>query len=168
MIEDGPRTFTGPVRFLGTLGGGYTGVGVKVHNSAAITASDNIAKRLSFDTEDWDTNSMFDTAALDYRITIRTKGIYLVVLNVSWVGNATGERQAMINHHSVYGANKELVGRVREASPGVNIFEVILSALVQCQSLDTLEAWVHQNSGGNLDVDAIANYSPYFSAVKVA
>lgn len=52
-----------------------------VYCAAGQAFSANIAQTINFANEDWDTNTMHDTVTNNTRITIKTNGRYLVIVN---------------------------------------------------------------------------------------
>ena len=53
---------------------------------------------VSFDTQDYDNDAMWEGVVNPDRLTIQTEGIYLIVGQVHWLANVGGDRQTLIWH----------------------------------------------------------------------
>lgn len=143
---------------------GYSPPACRVFNSAAISIPNSTTTALTFDSERYDPTGMHSTVTNTSRITISTAGLYLVTGHVAFAGNATGFRWiavslngtttllAMHNQLSVTAADQALfsVSTVWKFSPG-----------------DFIQLLVNQTSGGALNVNSAADYSPEFSATWI-
>jgi hypothetical protein len=107
---------------------------------------------------------MHDTVTNNTRITATTAGKYLISADVEWAGKTTGYRIT-----AIYLNGATLIGQV--SSPP------LLTAVSMAQSVsiiyalvatDYVEVRVTQTSGGNLNVQRTADYTPLFMAVWVA
>ena len=75
---------------LGKHPGGV--IAARVHNSAAITISNNTLTVLTFDSERYDTDTIHSTSSNTSRLTAKTAGKYIITGNVRWDDNGTGRR----------------------------------------------------------------------------
>lgn len=131
------------------------------HNAnQTIATTSNVA--LAFNSERFDTDSMHSTSSLTSRITFNTAGLYLVTGQMVWVAAAAGNRQAGIRLNGT-----TFIGVVLEPAAGGDTPALVVSTLYKFAVGDYVELMAFQNSGGNLDVQVNANYSPEFSAVWV-
>lgn len=135
----------------------------RVRNTVDIPISNNTATALTFGAERWDTDSMHSTTTNTGRITINTAGLYNVYACVEFEPNNSGYRSAWfrVNGSSIIGA-----GTVSAAasSAGTN---VVVATTWRFTAGDYIELLVQQTSGGSIDVQAVANYSPEFGATWV-
>lgn len=135
----------------------------RVYNSVNIATVSGTNKLLTFDREDFDTDTMHDLVTNPGRITFKTAGKYIVILGVSWSANATNRRIAWIKKN---GANA--VARTGSDSPGNSTYEMNVVTPLDVEINDYVEAWVYQNSGAAVVIAAQAAYSPYFSAHRTS
>lgn len=130
-----------------------------VHNSANIAIVTATTTALTFDSERYDTGGCHSTVTNTGRITVPTGGggKWRFSANVVFAANATGYRQLGIRINGT--TNIAYV-----SLPAVNGDVTILN--VSCEYAmsagDYAEVLVYQNSGGNLNVTAVNNYSPSF------
>ena len=124
------------------------------------TISNNSLTKLAFDTEDLDTNSAYDTS--NYRFTVPSgqAGTYVITLNC---GANTGS-----DFEPMYGAIF-LNGAVSQYGYGRNEYYDIrnLTRQLELSVGDYVEAYLYQNSGGNVTIAAddpsapVNNFSGY-------
>lgn len=136
----------------------------RVFNSAAISLANNTQVDLTFDSERFDTDNMHSTVSNTGRITINTAGLYQFTGHVAFAANATGFRWA-----SVYlNGGPSFLGFQNVLSPTAADQTIItVTALWKCVVGDFVTLRVTQTSGGALNVNAAAAYSPEFEAVWV-
>ncbi len=145
-------------------GGGPVGldIGCRVYNNANISIPNATSTALTFNTERYDNGGLHSTVSNTGRITIVEGGRYLLGVTVSFASNGVGIRQLAL--------------RLNGAGPSIAIQQFVASAatkhgLVVVTEHDLIagdyaEVFVHQASGGALNVEAIANYTPEFWARK--
>jgi hypothetical protein len=78
---------------------GHAGIAmVRVSHSVAqpLGASADVA--IAFDTEQFDTDAMHDTASNNQRLVATTPGVYLITASITIAANATGVRQLYLKH----------------------------------------------------------------------
>ena len=80
--------------------------GCKVTRTAALTVGGNVA--ITFDTENWDTDSMF-TASSDF-ITIKTAGLYLVHVNTNMTGTTSNQTPNLFINNANETLSQDAVG----------------------------------------------------------
>ena len=123
----------------------------RVRNSVAQSLANNTDTFLTFDTEDFDNDSMHSTASNTDRITIQTAGLYFVLGHILFDTNATGVRKLSIYvNGALYEIQQVSAGSAYET--GLNV-----SAFRNCIATDYFQAQAFQNSGGALN--AIAGYT---------
>jgi len=130
---------------------GYSGA--SVYNSAYISIPNNTDTILTFNTENFDTNSYHDTSTNTSRLTVPTTGKYLITANAGFAANATGYRFAKIVKNGA-----TTVSNINTmASPnGTYDTHINNSVVVSATAADYFEIIVFQNSGGALNGGAVS------------
>jgi hypothetical protein len=133
-----------------------------VTHNAAQALTTGVEGTVAFNSETEDTDTMHDTVTNNSRITIKTAGRYVFVVNLGFASNNTGSRQISLRMNGA----TFLAYKTQTATQGDNT----MMDLTICRKFavnDYLEVRAFQSSGGNLNVLQGANYSPYFGAVWV-
>ena len=139
-----------------------TFVGARVYNSGAETITTSTNTQLSFDSERYDTDTIHSTSTgTNSRLTATTAGKYLIVGCVQWEANGTGTRIV-----SIYLNGATFIGRVRVDPGNVVIVQEVVT-IYDLAATDYVELNVYQVSGGDLNVDAVANHSPEFMMSRI-
>jgi hypothetical protein len=132
---------------------------VRVYNDANISIPDNTLTVLTFNTERFDTGALHSTSANTSRLTCVTAGKYLITGNVQWAFNATGDRMLEVLLNGATSIAKQQV----EPVSGTNLLTVqVVTTVYHLAAADYVELRVYQNSGGALNAQVAANYSPEF------
>ena len=97
------------------------------------------------------------------RLTAQIDGIYVISGCIAWASNVTGERRVAIRFN---GGNH--VAEQREQTVVAGWVVQSVSTTYKMVATDFVELMAFQNSGGNLNVNSAADYSPEFSMVRVA
>jgi hypothetical protein len=128
--------------------GGLTFVGCSLTKSGNQTISNAANNPLTWDTEQFDTDSFHSTATNTDRITIPSGkgGYYLFTAAVRFNTNGTGRRYIELYKNG--GGTPEAVMETEPGQYNHNILAVVVSAVAT--DYFTLDAY--QSSGGNLDV----------------
>lgn len=157
LMSDGANWFSTPSR--------WTVQGCRVFNSANQSITTATVTTLAFDSERFDTDGMHSTAVNTSRITITAPGRYLIGVCVSWDVSAAGQRfmRFMLN-----GVTE--IARVRSppVAGGALGSTYVLETVYDLAAGDFVEVQVQQDTGGNLNVLAAANYSPEFWAHRLS
>ena len=127
-------------------------VGCQLTNAANISASNNTATALTFDTEIFDTDAFHSTASNTSRITIPAGkgGKYLFNLKVTWQGNATGIR---FSEFFVNGTDRYRVMTIQATTSGnPDVTAYNCSFILNLVATDYVEARCQQSSGGSLNL----------------
>lgn len=130
--------------------------GARVYNSANISISTGTSTALTFNSERYDTDSYHDTGSNTSRLTAPATGYYRITGIVRWASNATSYRQIGIQLNG--GAFIAFV----IGPPASTVCVQIVTCDYQLSAADYVELAVRQDTGGALNVDASANYSPEF------
>jgi len=138
-------------------GGGWT-QNAQIHRAAAVSIANTTYTDVTFDTLDFDTDTMWNSGT-PTRLTIHTGGVYLCVGLWQWAPNANGERQIIIFQN---GANwLAMEQRANQSSFGQSMHVTAVAKLVVS---DYVGLRVYQSSGGSL---ARQDMLPYLSVVRV-
>jgi len=141
---------------LGNLG--LTDIGARVKNNANISINDSTQTTLTFNTELWDTDTIHDTGSNTERLTCKTAGKYLIVLNLAWAGDVDGYRIAQINLN----AGATPICYSVQISAGTGWLGQIVTTIWDLDVDDYVVADVYHTAGAALNVLHVANMSPEF------
>jgi hypothetical protein len=129
----------------------------RVYNNAAISIGNNSVQVLTFNSERWDTDEIHSTVTNTGRLTCQTAGLYNIFGHVQFAANTTGIRSVLIRlNGSTY-----LASQLNHQSSAA-VAELSVNTIYSLSASDYVELMVYQNSGGALNVNAAANYSPEF------
>ena len=139
-----------------------TDIGCRVYHSAAQSISNASLTALAFDSERYDTDGMHDTSSNNSRITFARAGKYLVGFTVTFPLDVDGIRVLKIrkNGSTVIAEDAKTASNKRDHSQTLNTLALFAAG-------DYIEFLVYQTSGGNLDVNSAARYTPEAWAQKV-
>lgn len=146
-----------------------TALWARAYNSVALTVTTATWTLVTLDSERNDTDTLHSTASNTGRLTAARDGLYLVVFNGNFASNSTGFRGVQVRLNAAGNAASgtaiavKSVAAVNGDRTGLN-----LVTLYQLSAGDYVESFVYQNSGGNLNLDAVANYSPEFEMTRIA
>jgi len=132
-------------------GGGYNGA--SVYNSAYISIPNNTDTVLTFNTENFDTNSYHDTSTNTSRLTVPTTGKYLITVCIGFAANATGYRTGQIKKN---GSTNVCTIGTNPTPNGTYDTQLNTSVVVSATAADYFEIQVFQNSGGALNGGAVS------------
>jgi len=138
----------------------------RVYNDANLPTLTGVLTALTFNSERYDTDNMHSMVANTERITFNTAGVYAVVAQVNWETQTppVGRRFAGIRlNGATYIAQFEVAP---EAADGR--FNISFPTKYEFSVADYIELLVFQTSGGGLNIQSNANYSPEFSAARIA
>jgi hypothetical protein len=138
-------------------------VGASVYNNANISIPNNSATAATFNTEDYDTDNIHSTVSNTGRLTCQTAGKYLIVANYSLAGNASGIREFFIK---LNGGNY-IAADSGKAPIAADAWRNSLSKIIELAVSNYVEFVVFQNSGGALNLEYSADFSPYFSMHRI-
>jgi hypothetical protein len=141
---------------------------VRVYNSADIEIANNSPQILTFDTENWDTQTFHSTTTNTDRLTVPIgySGTYLIIGHAQFKKHATGQRIYEILHTDET-ATQVISHNQFTDNTAVNRMASVVSTVFQADDEDYFQFRVYQNSGGALDVRAIASYSPHFLMIRL-
>lgn len=118
---------------------------------------------LDYNQERWDTDTMHDTSTNNDRITIQRPGVYSLWAGIAWDGNAVGSRMARFTLGGV-----GTIAAKRRFIPGSSEVYMTLDTIYQFSAGDYVTCDVWQDTGGSLDIIQYSNWSPEFTAARIA
>lgn len=136
--------------------------GARVCHNAAQSIANASYVTLAFNTERFDTDTIHDTVTNNERLTCKTAGKYLIVVNVLFDANVTGTRELIL---ILNGATN--IGRQTAPASATQQTGVTVATVYDLAVNDYVTVMVYQSSGGALNILAIDSYSPEFMMVKV-
>lgn len=134
----------------------------RAYNSAAISIANTTATAVTLDSERFDNASMHSTSSNTSRITIPTGGggKYLFGSGTSWAGSAAGTvRYTYIQLN----ATTIVAAAVAQFGASSNS-QITLTSAYSFAAADYIETIVYQDTGGALNLNSTANFSPEFWA----
>lgn len=135
----------------------------RVYRTLPQTIPNTTATVIAFGPERYDNDGIHDSAANTSRLTAPVSGIYQITGQIAWAANATGVRQLKV---TLNGATDIAVITASITADAAHRQQI--TTLYKLEFGDYVELAVYQSSGGNLNVDAVGNYTPCFMLVKVA
>lgn len=117
---------------------------------------------LSFNSERYDTDNIHSTVANNSRLTCKTAGKYIIVANVRWASGTASARAVYIKLNGT-----TWIGMVQMRLAATDIMFMITDTIYNLAVNDYVEVYVEQYTGGNLNVQAAANYSPEFMMQRI-
>lgn len=136
---------------------GYTGA--HVYNNANISINNITTTELTFNSERYDTDTIHSTSADTGRLTFPFAGKWVIGLQVRWAINATGVRQITIMKN---GTTVLAAQTVNAVAGGVFTTDMTTITEHTFAATDYVVAKVHQTSGGALNVEFSADFTPEF------
>jgi hypothetical protein len=137
-------------------------VGARVYNSGNLTISTSSDTILTFDSENFDSDSIHSTVTNTGRLTCNTAGIYVFHANVLWASNATGRRRLLI----WLNATTIIASLEFSAVAAVDLRQCVMGTYeFAATDYITVNAW--QNSGGNLNITQNGQESPIFGMRRI-
>lgn len=115
-----------------------------------------------FNNERRDSYAMHSVTSNQSRITVRVAGWYYVWGGATFAANATGLRQLGIRLDG-----STFLAAATDFAPSASVGDTMsVSTLYYFSASAYVELVAYQNSGGNLAISALANYSPEFAVAK--
>ena len=151
------------VRILKTKEVPRSGITAQVYNNANLSIANNTVTALTMNSERSDTDGMHSTSVNTSRLTCVTPGTYIITGNAAFASNATGIRVLSIRANGTTD-----LAKVDSDAVATDVTVLSVSKVVTLGVGEYVELTVYQNSGGNLNVQANTNYSPEFTAARIA
>ncbi len=137
--------------------------GARVMHSVDQSIADNVATKLAFNQERWDTDTIHDETTENTRLTCKTAGKYLIFANISWDYRPGGDRRIAI----ILNRAADLA-RVSSGPNPVNKTWQQIITYANLAAGDFVELEVQQTSGGAVTVLREPPFSPEFGMVKIS
>lgn len=136
----------------------------RVFHSASQSITSGVATALAFNSERFDqennaASTIHDTATNNSRLTCRTAGVYLISAVAEWAASPVNGTLRLRVGGATEIARQQVVGDYRV---------MCISSIYALNVNDYVEVVVSQASGGAVNINSTANYSPEFSMVLVA
>jgi hypothetical protein len=154
LVADSSVSPTG-LKWAAPAAAGFVGVSVFDSNGLGQSISNTTYTALTYDSENYDTDSFHSTSSNTSRLTIPSGkgGKYQINAYVNWDNNATGRRIFVLYKNGVY--NKALANETSSGylgQTGAYVIELVAT--------DYIEIFVYQDSGGTRNCDE----NKYFQA----
>jgi hypothetical protein len=163
FVSEGAGNWRELFRRLASATSGGWDKAVRAYNSADISIANATLTALTFDSERYDTDSMHSTVSNTGRITFTTAGVYNLTFNGVFASNATGYRVASFRLNGT-----TYIGYFSQMAVSGDSTYLNVTTQYKFAAGDYIEVVVYQTSGGALNIQVAANYSPEVSAAKVA
>lgn len=132
-------------------------VSARVYNNAAISVAHNTATALTFNTERWDSHAIHSTSSNTSRLVAPSAGLYAVGGNLQYASGAGTLRVAQIKLNGTTILANIVVPPVSGDTTVLNV-----NTQWSLAAGDYVELIAYQDSGGGLNVNSTADYSPEF------
>jgi len=134
----------------------------RAFNNANVSTTSPVVLVMPLNSEVFDTNSMHDNVTNNSRITVKKTGIYIVNATVQFAANISNQRFIRLLKNGA-----EIATQSTQALSGGTTTRLAISCVINAVPNDYFELAVFQNSGGNLNVEYVANMSPYLTVAKI-
>lgn len=137
----------------------------RVYNSANISVANATTTALTFNSEHWDDGGLHSTSGNTDRLTAPIDGWYLIYGRVEFAANSTGIRAISFR----VGATPdiyEVEQKIACTAPDLTL--VGACCLVRLAAGDYVKMFAYQTSGGALNANFSAQYSPEFGMILLA
>lgn len=141
---------------------------VRVFHNAAQSIANNAFAALNFNSERFDqagnaASTMHDTVTNNTRLTCRYAGVYQITGNCGFAASATGQRAIRIRLNGT-----TYISSDSRVNAGAVLIDTTTTTLYPLAVNDYVELMVFQDSGGALNTNLNANYSPEFMMCRAA
>lgn len=134
----------------------------RVYQNAHQSIANNTPTALTFNSEDYDTDTIHDTSTNPTRLTATTAGTYAIHGQVEFATNQTGIRGAYIEYNGA-----SYLHIVRHDTSGTDVTRIEIYTQYYLAATDYVELRAVQTSGGALDVRYTANWATYFMMCRI-
>lgn len=138
---------------IDALASGTATASASVRKTVAQSISNSTTTTISWDAEDWDTDTIHDNATNNSRLTATTSGKYIITAAIVFGSNNAGVRQLVVNK------NGFLAFQQIFPNNGAGEDQCALTGFVSLSISDYVEVQVWQNSGGSLNVQTSSSFS---------
>lgn len=163
FVSEGSGNWRESSRRLAAASAGGWDKCCRVYNDATQAIADSTDVVITFNQENYDTDTMHSTASNTGRITFTTAGVYGVIGNLRFEGNATGFRQLRIRLNGT-----TVIAETRVPVAGAVVADILeVETHYKFAATDYVELIANQSSGIPLNSETTASYLPSFMAAKV-
>jgi len=134
----------------------------RVFHSISQSVANTTLTVAAFDSEHFDTDTIHDTATNNSRLTCKTAGRYIIIANIRYSPNVTGDRYAQIRLNGTTVLGYELCRAAATADT-----MLLVSTLDSLAVNDYVEVIAYQDSGVSLNLTSDATFSPKFMMIRV-
>jgi hypothetical protein len=135
----------------------------RVYHNANQSTTSGTPLLLALNSERFDTDTIHDTVTNNSRLTCKTAGVYAIKGTVRFASNSTGARTLAIK---LNGTTYLAYTQTNAVSSG-SLATILNIATTYAMAVnDYVELEATQSSGGALNVESIANYSPEFMMTR--
>lgn len=128
----------------------------RVYNSGNISISSGTPTALTFDTERFDTDAIHDTGSNTSRLTAKTAGVYIIAGSIEFASAPNSAGYVAIKHSP----SGNLIAY--QSIPNNANARAVAACIYKLAVNDYVELVVNQNTGGPININAVAAYSPEF------
>lgn len=141
---------------------GNVALTARAYHNTTQSIADSTFVAISLNSERWDTDTIHDTVTNNSRLTCKTAGLYVIHAHLGYASHATGRRYLIIRLNGT----TEIC---RESQTAVNGSATTLTVATEYQLAvnDYVEMVAWQNSGGALNTEQVANYSPELAMTRL-
>lgn len=146
-----------------SVGGGYD-EGARVWHDAEVVSTSGVTLKIPFNSELYDTDTIHSTTVNNTRLTCKTAGKYIIGGHFFIGPSAGGARRAtniLLNNTTVI-TYDEKWGASASVFPGM-----ILSTVRNLAVDDYIELQFYQDSGGDINIQTVTEYSPIFYMQRI-
>lgn len=134
-----------------TAPGGYTISGAEIRLTSNQSINNTTWTTISWDAQEYDTDSYWEGVTNPTRITFGTAGKYVVIANVHFAGNATGTRLLRALRTNNTALELFEVSANADANAGINKRQNLVG-IVDAATNDYITIQAYQSSGGALNI----------------
>lgn len=134
-------------------------VGARVYRTTDQTLTTGVAAAIAFTIERYDTDALHDNSTNNTRLTVPITGKYLVVGHARFATNGTGVRELRIIRN---GTTASPIAYTNMNPPSASTANLMIATIWNMAAADYVELYAFQNSGGDLAVAAVGDFSPEF------
>jgi len=136
-------------------------IGARIYHNANQSLSTTTSTLLIFNSERYDTNGMHSGSSGQLYCNIAGK--YIISGNARFASDNAGDRMLIIYLNGTTAIGLQRVEAVEVAEHTT----INVSTIYELEVGDYVELWAYQASGGDLNVEVAANYSPEFMMQKI-
>lgn len=136
----------------------------RITNSIALSIPNAAETTITFDTEDYDTDTMHSTSVNTDLITFNTAGIYVLHFNCEFPTNGNGYRYVIIRET---GGNNGIAFSSNDTASVVSGVGFSISCTRKFAAGSSVRVRVFQNSTAALNIAKSEQFSPYFDATWI-